>query len=90
LRRNGWDGTDGCAKSFGANRVLEADRLRNSRYAPMPKRWHRTRRSCRSRRRIRRALVESDFTAALEKALRLAKSAETDYLPGWCGPIAEG
>lgn len=38
------------------------------------------------RRRIKRRLVQADFAAAVTKALKLAKSAETDYLPGWCGP----
>jgi hypothetical protein len=38
------------------------------------------------RRRIKRKLVDSDFTAAIEKALALAKSKETEFLPGWCGP----
>jgi len=41
------------------------------------------------RRRIKRALVEEDFAAAMEKALRLAKSPDSDYLPGWCGPVPE-
>jgi hypothetical protein len=40
------------------------------------------------RRRLKRKLVESDFDEALEKAIKLAKSEEADYLPGWCGPIA--
>src|SRR5450755_735933 len=38
------------------------------------------------RRRIKRKLVESDFEKAIQKALRLAKSSEADFLPGWCGP----
>jgi hypothetical protein len=38
------------------------------------------------RRRIKRKLVESDFSSAIEKALGYAKSKETDFLPGWCGP----
>jgi hypothetical protein len=41
------------------------------------------------RRRIRRATVEEDFAAAMEKALQLAKQPDADFLPGWCGPIAE-
>lgn len=40
------------------------------------------------RRRIKRKLLDDDFPAALVRALRLAKSGDTDYLPGWCGPIA--
>jgi hypothetical protein len=39
------------------------------------------------RRRLKRKAVERDFEAALEKALRLAKSQEASYLPGWCGPV---
>jgi hypothetical protein len=39
------------------------------------------------RRRIKRARVEDNFTLAIEQALRLAKSTEADYLPGWCGPV---
>lgn len=39
------------------------------------------------RRRIKRKLVEEDFSQALEKALQFAKSEATDFLPGWCGPI---
>jgi hypothetical protein len=41
------------------------------------------------RRRIKRDLVEKEFTRALEKALALAKSDDADYLPGWCGPSPE-
>ncbi len=40
------------------------------------------------RRRMKRKFVETDFPAALEQAVKLAKSADADYLPGWCGPIA--
>jgi hypothetical protein len=42
------------------------------------------------RRRIKRKLVEEDFSQALQKALELAKSEATDFLPGWCGPVPEG
>jgi len=38
------------------------------------------------RRRIKSKAVDKDFSAILEKALALAKSAEAEYLPGWCGP----
>lgn len=38
------------------------------------------------RRRIKRKLVENDFDHALETALKLAKSQDAVYLPGWCGP----
>jgi hypothetical protein len=41
------------------------------------------------RRRVRRKLVESNFSEALEKAMKLAKSEETNYLPGWCGPVMQ-
>jgi hypothetical protein len=41
------------------------------------------------RRRIKRKLVEHDFSHAMEKAMELAKSTEADYLPGWCGPAPE-
>jgi hypothetical protein len=40
------------------------------------------------RRRVKRKLVEADFVRGLERALKLAKSEEADYLPGWCGPVA--
>jgi len=39
------------------------------------------------RRRLKRKLLDDDFSAALVKALKLAKSGEADYLPGWCGPL---
>ena len=39
------------------------------------------------RRRMKRKAVEQDFEAALEKAMKLAKSQDAHYLPGWCGPI---
>jgi len=38
------------------------------------------------RRRVKRKLVSENFTEALATALKLAKSAEANYLPGWCGP----
>jgi hypothetical protein len=40
------------------------------------------------RRRIKGKLLANDFAAAQVQALKLAKSAEADFLPGWCGPIA--
>jgi hypothetical protein len=40
------------------------------------------------RRRMKRKLLEDDFPHALVRALKLAKSGEADFLPGWCGPIA--
>jgi hypothetical protein len=39
------------------------------------------------RRRIRKKLIEKDFTRALEKGIKLAKTKEASYLPGWCGPV---
>jgi hypothetical protein len=41
------------------------------------------------RRRVKRRTVEDDFARAMEKAMELAKSEEANYLPGWCGPVAE-
>lgn len=38
------------------------------------------------RRRIKRKRIEKSFQSALEKALILARSAEANHLPGWCGP----
>ena len=36
--------------------------------------------------RVSRKAIEGRFTAALEKALKLARSDDAVYLPGWCGP----
>jgi hypothetical protein len=41
------------------------------------------------RRRLKRKAVERDFDRAIEQALALAKSADANYLPGWCGPAPE-
>src|SRR5262249_56847906 len=41
------------------------------------------------RRRMKRRTVEREFERAIEKALRLAKSEDAAYLPGWCGPLEE-
>ena len=38
------------------------------------------------RRRMKRKLVQKRFRSALVEALKLAKSQEAHYLPGWCGP----
>ncbi len=38
------------------------------------------------RRRIKRRVVERDFDRAVALAVKLAKSREAIYLPGWCGP----
>ena len=37
------------------------------------------------RRRINRKAVDANFNAAMKQAIRLAKSEEAHYLPGWCG-----
>jgi hypothetical protein len=37
------------------------------------------------RRRISRKAVDANFNAAMKQAMRLAKSEEAHYLPGWCG-----
>jgi len=39
--------------------------------------------------RVKKKLVEDDFGAAMTKALRLAKSPDAAFLPGWCGPAPE-
>ncbi len=39
------------------------------------------------RRRIKRKAVDADFEGAVEQALKLARSEDADYLPGWCGAI---
>jgi len=41
------------------------------------------------RRRIKRKQVEASPEAALGEAIRLAKSEDANYLPGWCGPFVE-
>jgi hypothetical protein len=41
------------------------------------------------RSRVKAKQIEARFSAALEKALSLARSDEAGYLPGWCGPHAE-
>jgi hypothetical protein len=37
------------------------------------------------RSRVKRKAIEKDFDAALKTALKLAKSDDAGYLPGWCG-----
>jgi len=39
--------------------------------------------------RVARKLIERDFERAMEQALTFARSAEADYLPGWCGPVTD-
>ncbi len=41
------------------------------------------------RRRVKQKTVEQDFGSAMEMALKLAKSTDADYLPGWCGPVTD-
>jgi hypothetical protein len=41
------------------------------------------------RRRLKRRAVENEFEETLEKAMRLAKSTDANYLPGWCGPVTD-
>ena len=41
------------------------------------------------RRRVKRKIVEQNYERATEMALKLAKSSDADYLPGWCGPSPE-
>lgn len=41
------------------------------------------------RRRLNRKAVDGDFDHAVEDALKLAKSEDANYLPGWCGPAPE-
>jgi hypothetical protein len=36
--------------------------------------------------RIKAKSIAADFDTALARALKLAKSKEADFLPGWCGP----
>ncbi|MBV9260191.1 MAG: chromosome partitioning protein ParB [Pseudolabrys sp.] len=36
--------------------------------------------------RIKSAVVRRDFDRAMKKAMKLAKSKDARYLPGWCGP----
>jgi hypothetical protein len=39
------------------------------------------------RKRIKKKMVEDAYDEALASALKLAKSKEAAYLPGWCGPF---
>jgi hypothetical protein len=40
--------------------------------------------------RVKAKQINEHFSAAIEKALMLAKSEAASYLPGWCGPHADG
>ena len=35
--------------------------------------------------RIKRTVIEKNFDAALKRALKMAKSVDASFLPGWCG-----
>jgi hypothetical protein len=37
---------------------------------------------------MKRRQVVDDFDRAAKKAMKLAKSQDAHYLPGWCGPVA--
>jgi hypothetical protein len=39
------------------------------------------------RRRMKRKSVQKNFDAAIKTAMKLAKSLDARYLPGWCGPV---
>jgi hypothetical protein len=41
------------------------------------------------RSRVKARQITSRFSAAIERAMSLAKSDEASYLPGWCGPRPE-
>jgi hypothetical protein len=41
------------------------------------------------RRHLSRKEVDEDFAAAAKAALKLARSKDADYLPGWCGPTED-
>jgi hypothetical protein len=41
------------------------------------------------RRRVKQKTIDEDFDRAMELALKLAKSTDADYLPGWCGPVPD-
>jgi hypothetical protein len=41
------------------------------------------------RRRVKRKLIDTDFEAAMDQAMKLAKSEEADYLPGWSGSVEQ-
>jgi hypothetical protein len=41
------------------------------------------------RRRLSRKSVEQNFEKAMEQAMALAKDQDANYLPGWCGPVAD-
>jgi hypothetical protein len=41
------------------------------------------------RRRLKRQFVVEKFDRALKDAMRLAKSKDANFLPGWCGPVTD-
>ena len=38
------------------------------------------------RSRVKRSIIDKDFSKAIEQALAFARGQEAGYLPGWCGP----
>jgi hypothetical protein len=40
------------------------------------------------RQHMKRAAVKANFDHAIKKALKLAKTVDANYLPGWCGPVS--
>lgn len=41
------------------------------------------------RRRVKQKMVGQDFARAMEVALKLAKSTDANFLPGWCGEVPD-
>ncbi len=41
------------------------------------------------RRRVKRKLIENDFKEALKEAMKLARTDDADYLPGWSGRTSD-
>ncbi len=41
------------------------------------------------RARVKRKVLDDDFSAAMVRALKLAKSADASFMPGWCGPASD-
>ena len=41
------------------------------------------------RTRVKRSVIDKDFSKAIEQGLTYAKSMDAGYLPGWCGPVTD-
>jgi hypothetical protein len=41
------------------------------------------------RSRVKRGVIDKDFSKAIEQALSHARGPEATYLPGWCGPVRD-